>query len=125
MRPVLIALACLLGGFTGFQHLGVFRRLHLARLVFGRPAVDTAVSEVTTVLNGWGYRTQARDGEGRLPGVLAQALLVNGSPRLPGPDHRVVRPAARPSGRPAAGEPCSVIAVESRDTSRASPLSVP
>jgi integrase len=82
VRPILIALAYLLGGFTGFQHLGTFHRLHLAHLVFGRQPVDTAVNEAIAVLSGWGYRTYVRAGECRLHGVLAQALLVNGSPRL-------------------------------------------
>jgi len=34
------------------------------------------------VLDRWGYRSQVRDGEYRLPGVLGQALLINRSPRL-------------------------------------------
>ena len=82
MRPFLVALAYLLGGFTGFQHLGMFNRLHLARLVFGAEAVDAALSEAAAVLDRWGYRSQVRDGEYRLPGVLGQALLINRSPRL-------------------------------------------
>jgi integrase len=82
VRPFLVALAYLLGGFSNFQHLGMFNRLHLARLVFGGEAVDAAISEVTPVLDRWGYRSQVRDGEYRLPGVLGQALLVNRSPRL-------------------------------------------
>src|SRR5215468_8343864 len=32
VRPVLVALGYLLGGFTSFQHLGNFNRLHLACL---------------------------------------------------------------------------------------------
>ena len=35
VRPFLVALAWLLGGFADFQHLGMFNRLHLAQLVFG------------------------------------------------------------------------------------------
>ena len=38
VRPFLVALAYLLGGFTGFHHLGNFNRLHLAGLVFGADA---------------------------------------------------------------------------------------
>ncbi len=82
VRPFLVALAYLLGGFSDFQHLGMFNRLHLAQLVFGGAAVDAAIGEVTPVLDRWGYRSQIRDGEYRLPGVLGQALLVNRSPRL-------------------------------------------
>ena len=34
------------------------------------------------MLDRWGYRSQVRDGEYQLPGVLSQALLINRSPRL-------------------------------------------
>ncbi len=82
VRPFLVALAYLLGGFTDFQHLGMFNRLHLAQLVFGSEAVNTAMSETAAILDRWGYRSQARDAGHQLPGVLAQALLLNRSPRL-------------------------------------------
>jgi hypothetical protein len=82
VRPFLVALAYLLGGFTDFQHLGMFNRLHLAQLVFGSEAVDAAMTEAAAVLDRWGYRSQARDAGHQLPGVLAQALLINSSPRL-------------------------------------------
>ena len=82
VRPFLVALAYLLAGFTDFQHLGMFNRLHLARLVFGAGAVEAATGEATAVLDRWGYRSQVRDGEYKLPGVLGQALLINRSPRL-------------------------------------------
>jgi hypothetical protein len=39
VRPFLVALGYLLGGFASFQHLGNFNRLHLACLVFGDGAV--------------------------------------------------------------------------------------
>jgi hypothetical protein len=65
-----------------FQHLGMFNRLHLAQLVFGTEAVEAATGEATAVLDRWGYRSQVRDGEYKLPGVLGQALLINRSPRL-------------------------------------------
>jgi integrase len=82
VRPFLVAVAYLLAGFTEFQHLGMFNRLHLAHLVFGPETVDAAASDAAAVLDRWGYRSQARDGVHQLPGVLAQAFLVNGSPRL-------------------------------------------
>jgi hypothetical protein len=82
VRPFLVALAWLLGGFSDFQHLGMFNRLHLAQLVFGAGHVGTALDEATAVLDRWGYRSQVRDGEYKLPGVLAQALLITRSPRL-------------------------------------------
>jgi integrase len=101
VRPFLVALAYLLGGFTGFQHLGMFNRLHLALLIFGGDAVDAAMNEAAAVLDRWGYRSQTRDGEYRLPGVLAQALLINGSPRLSG---LTTEAFARLHGHPAAAE---------------------
>ena len=82
VRPFLVALAWLLGGFSDFQHLGMFNRLHLAQLVFGAEHVGAALEEATAVLDRWGYRSQVRGGEYKLPGVLAQALLINRSPRL-------------------------------------------
>jgi integrase len=82
VRPFLIALAWQLAGFSDFQHLGMFNRLHLAQLVFGAGHVGAALDEATAVLDRWGYRSQVRDGEYKLPGVLAQALLINRSPRL-------------------------------------------
>lgn len=82
-RPFLIALGYLLGGFTDFQHLGYFNRLYLARLLFGPDTMDAAMAEIAVVADRWGYRSQNReDGRYRLPGVLAQALLINRSPRL-------------------------------------------
>ena len=73
VRPFLVALAYLLAGFTDFQRLGMFNRLHLAQLVFGTEAVEAATGEATAVLDRWGYRSQVRDGEYKLPGVLGQA----------------------------------------------------
>jgi integrase len=83
VRPFLVALGYLLGGFAEFQHLGMFNRLHLAQLVFGPAPVEAAMAQVAEVTQGWGYRSQTReDGRYRLPGVLAQALLINRSSRL-------------------------------------------
>jgi integrase len=83
VRPFLIALGYLLGGFTDFQHLGNFNRLHLAHLLFGAEPLTMTMQEVSVVAERWGYRSQTRDdGRFRLPGVLAQALLINRSPAL-------------------------------------------
>ena len=49
VRPLVIALGYLLGGFTDFQHLGNFNRLHLARLVFGPAAIEQTMSQAGTV----------------------------------------------------------------------------
>jgi integrase len=82
-RPFVIALGYLLGGFTDYQHLGYFNRFYLAELLFGPQTMGAAMSQVAAVAEGWGYRSQSReDGRYRLPGVLAQALLINRSPRL-------------------------------------------
>ena len=79
-RSYLVALAYILSGFTAFELLGKFNRLALARRVFGAPRIDGAVSRITTVLRGWGYRSARTDDA--LPGILCQALLTNRSPRL-------------------------------------------
>jgi integrase len=81
VRPFLIALACLLGQFSDFQHLGTFNRLHLARLVFGAAAVDEPIRAVSEILDQWGYRSVA-GAQPRLRGAVSQALLINRSPRL-------------------------------------------
>ena len=51
VRPFLVALAYLLAGFSDFQHLGMFNRLHLAQLVFGAEAVDAAARSATGSTN--------------------------------------------------------------------------
>ena len=96
VRPFLVALAYLLGGFSDFQHLGMFNRLHLARLVFGTEAVDAATCEATAVLDRWGYRSQVRDGEYKLPRRARPGAADQPQPSPGRPDHRGVRPAARP-----------------------------
>ncbi|MCA1706091.1 MAG: hypothetical protein LC808_23655, partial [Actinobacteria bacterium] len=74
MRPFLAALGYLLGGFTGFQHLGNFNRLHLACLVFGEAPVEAAIGQAAGVLDRWGYRSPLH-GRHRLRGIFSQALL--------------------------------------------------
>jgi integrase len=79
VRPLLIALAHQLGGFTDFHHLGTFNRLHLARLVYGTEPVEASLRQVGEVLEQWGYcgtHTQ------RWRGAFSQALLLNRSCRL-------------------------------------------
>jgi integrase len=103
VRPFLLALAYLLGGFTSYQHLGNFNRLHLAQLVFGAEPVDTAMATIAELMQGWGYRSQTNDlGRNRLPGVLAQALLINRSPRL---QDLTTEAFARINALPATGRP--------------------
>lgn len=81
VRPFLVALGYLLGGFDDFHLLGTFNRLHLAQLVFGDTPVEAALSEASQTLNSWGYRG-VLSGKHRLRGGLSQALLINRSPRL-------------------------------------------
>jgi integrase len=82
-RPFVLALAYALGNFTDYQHVGNFNRLHLAQLVFGEQPISAAMEAASQIMQGWGYRSQTdADGRYRLPGVLAQALLINRSPRL-------------------------------------------
>jgi len=81
VRPFVIALGCQLGGFTGFQHLGTFNRLHLATLVFGEDGVEDALGQVGEVLGKWGYRGPEH-AKNRMRGSFSQALLLNRSPRL-------------------------------------------
>jgi integrase len=81
VRPFLVAMGYLLGGFTGFHHLGHFNRLHLACLVFGDDAVQDSLHQACDILDQWGYRDPLRSRH-RLRGTFSQALLINHSPRL-------------------------------------------
>ena len=81
VRPFLVALGYLLGGFTGFHHLGNFNRLHLAYLIFGDDVVQASLRQAGQVLDQWGYRDPLRSRH-RLRGTFSQALLINRSPRL-------------------------------------------
>jgi integrase len=81
VRPFLIALGYLLGGFDAFEQLGTFNRLHLAGLVFGAVTVEQSLSQAGAILQQWGYRS-VLSGKHRLRGVFSQALLINRSPRL-------------------------------------------
>jgi hypothetical protein len=81
VRPFVVALGYQLGGFGGFQHLGTFNRLHLATLVFGEDAVETALGQVGEVLGQWGYRGPD-NAKNRMRGSFSQALLLNRSPWL-------------------------------------------
>jgi integrase len=81
VRPFVVALAYLLGGFTDFHRLGTFNRLHLACLIFGEPAVEESLRRASELLDRWGYR-DSLGVKHRLRGVFSQALLLNRSPRL-------------------------------------------
>jgi hypothetical protein len=77
-RAFLIAFAYLLGDFTSFEQFGRFRRVPLARRVFGAELVEDAVDRLCSVLAGWGYSRE----RGRFASVIVQALLLNRSPLL-------------------------------------------
>jgi len=81
VRPFLVALGYVLGGFTGFHHLGNFNRLHLACLVFGEDTVEASIQQAAGILDQWGYQNPLRV-KHRLRGIFSQALLINHSPRL-------------------------------------------
>jgi integrase len=81
VRPFVIALGYLLGGFADFQHLGTFNRLHLASLIFGEDAVEESLRRAVEILDQWGYRSPLL-AKHRLRGAISQALLINRSPRL-------------------------------------------
>lgn len=80
VRPFLVALGYLLGGFDAFHLLGTFNRLHLAHLVFGEE-VESSLRAATQTLDSWGYRG-ALNHQHRLRGGVSQALLINRSPLL-------------------------------------------
>lgn len=80
VRPYLIGMAYLLGGFSAFGLLGPFNRIAVATRVFGPALVKQAVDPVMTVLREWGYHSaHSRD---KLPGLVCSLLLLNRSPYL-------------------------------------------
>ena len=81
VRPLLVAVGYLLGGFSDVQELGTFNRLHLAQLVFGTPAVERSMRQAGEILDQWGYRG-VLTASSRWRGAVSQALLINRSPRL-------------------------------------------
>jgi hypothetical protein len=81
VRPSVVALAYLLGGFTDFHRLGMFNRFHLACLIFGEPAVEGSLQRAGEVLDRWGY-CDSLGSKHRMRRVFSQALLLNRSPRL-------------------------------------------
>lgn len=81
VRPYLAAHAYLLGSFTGFDRLGSFQRLTLARQIFGRARLSNEIAQVRTVLDEWGYRL-GRDDDTLLPMVACRLFLLNRSPHV-------------------------------------------
>ncbi|WP_067469976.1 hypothetical protein [Actinomadura macra] len=81
VRPYLAAHAYLLGSFTGFDRLGNFQRLTLARRIFGRDRLSSEISRARVVLAEWGYRL-GNDDDKLLPMVACRLFLLNRSPHL-------------------------------------------
>jgi integrase len=81
VRPYLAAHAYLLGSFTGFDQLGNFQRLTLARQIFGRDRLGSEIGRARAVLAEWGYRLGDNDDK-LLPMVACRLFLLNRSPHL-------------------------------------------
>lgn len=79
VRQYMAAAAYLLGCFTDVRFMGAFKRTHLARKVFGRSAVESAIAAVKDVLVGWGYAAVKLT---PLEATVCEALLINRSPHL-------------------------------------------
>jgi integrase len=78
-RQYLIAVAYLLGCFRQVRLLGNFKRLALARKVFGHLVVEATLQPVQETLSGWGY---AAGQNTTLMSTVCEALLLNQSPNL-------------------------------------------
>ena len=78
VRPYLLALAYLAGGFSSLHQVGRFHRPALAWRVFGRDTVDDAVGQVSKVLSAWGYHGT----EAHWESALCHLMLANRSPFL-------------------------------------------
>ncbi len=79
VRPCVVTYAYLLGGFTAFRLIGLVSRIDMARRVFGREAVDAAIQEILSVLQGWGYQQSVHS---KQRSVICHLLLCNRSPYL-------------------------------------------
>jgi hypothetical protein len=77
-----MAIAYLLCDFSDFHAVtdGVFVQVAFAKKMFGAKAVNAEIYRVRKILAGWGYGKQVlRQG---VPRTVAEALLINRSPRL-------------------------------------------
>jgi integrase len=78
IRPYVLFLAYVAGGFSSLHEIGRFHRPALAWRAFGRDAVDDAAGQVSNVLTSWGYHGS----EAHWESALCHLLLVNPSPSL-------------------------------------------
>ena len=81
VRPYVVALAYLLGGFTDFHHLGMFNRFHLACLIFGEPRGMKRCAAPRRCSTG-GIPHQRGHQQPDAGRVQPGPLLLNRSPRL-------------------------------------------
>jgi integrase len=79
-RMALIATAYLLRGITNFIGLGCFSRRVLAERVFGSEQLREASQPAADLLRSWGLGVSMV--KVRYPRLIAELLLLNGSPRL-------------------------------------------
>jgi integrase len=81
-RPVYMAVAYVLGGFTDLHAIQdrVFRQYDFAKKVFGEEAIGVAIRRVQSKLADWGYAEVML--EEFVPRSVCEALLANRSPRL-------------------------------------------
>jgi hypothetical protein len=96
VRPFLVALAYLLGGFTSFQHLGNFNRLHLAWSSAKTPSKHRSARPA-------GFSISGLPGSAAHPAPAAWHVQPGPAdqpqPPAGGPDHRGIRGAAFPPGQ--------------------------
>ena len=79
-RMALIAVAYLLRGITDLDELGPFSRRVLAEKVFGRQRFMEAAKQIADLLRSWGVGASMVTV--RYPRLIAELLLLSGSPRL-------------------------------------------
>jgi len=77
VRPDIAAIAYLHAWFRDVLALGHFKRIDLARRVFGAGAVEAARKQIVELLGQWGYA-----GRSALLSALCEALLLNESPHI-------------------------------------------
>ena len=79
LRQFVIGVAYLLNCFHDFQALGGIETALLARKIFGQELVDATFAPILAVNAQWGY---SRKDEAAFCSVIAEALLLNGSPSV-------------------------------------------
>ena len=78
-RACLMSIAYIFGGFMAFHLTGRYRQYAFATRLFGRPAVDKAISQIVEQLKSWGYNQTTFSG---FQTAVSELLVLNRSPRL-------------------------------------------